>query len=120
MRIRLAAFLAVFSSGCTATAAPPAVTASPLASAERGLSFAQERCASCHGVVPNTVSPNPESPPFEDIANRNGLTVETLGQFLVDSHNFPVAMDFTVTRTQARDLATWMLTMRKAGHQPQH
>lgn len=87
-------------------------------SAQRGLVFAHQRCAACHGVTPNTTSPNPESPPFEDVANMPGLTQATLRRFLSDSHNFPGAMNFTVTRTQIRDLSAYIVTMKKTGYRP--
>ncbi|MEO6716364.1 MAG: cytochrome c [Novosphingobium sp.] len=88
-------------------------------SAQRGLLFVQQHCASCHGVTANTISPNPESPPFEDVANRPGLTVVTLRQFLSDSHNYPAAMNFTVDRARIRDIAAYMLTLRKPNYRPQ-
>lgn len=119
MKARLVLILSALAAGCVAAAPPRTGTAPARPDAARGLAFAQQRCAECHGVKPDTLSPNPESPPFEDIANRNGLTEDTLGQFLIDSHNFPAAMDFSVTDAQARDLAAWMLTMRQPGHQPQ-
>ncbi|MCJ2177037.1 c-type cytochrome [Novosphingobium album (ex Hu et al. 2023)] len=119
MKTRLTFVLAGLAAGCAAATSPPVETTAPMKGAQRGLAFAQQHCAECHGVTANTLSPNPESPPFEDIANRNGLTAETLSQFLIDSHNFPAAMDFTVTGTQASDLAAWMLTMRKPDYQPQ-
>lgn len=119
MKARLVLILSALAVGCVAAAPPRAGTAPGRPEAARGLAFAQQRCAECHGVTPDTLSPNPESPPFEDIANRSGLTEETLGQFLIDSHNFPTAMDFTVSRVEAADLAAWMVTLRKPGHQPQ-
>lgn len=117
MKARFILLLASLAAGCVAAASPPRKASPP--SAERGLAFAQQHCAECHGVTPNALSANPESPPFEDIANRDGVSADTLDQFLIDSHNFPAAMDFKVTRPQARDLAAWMLTMRKPGYQPQ-
>lgn len=87
--------------------------------AQRGLAFAQTHCAACHGVTANATSPNPESPPFEDVANTPGLTSKTLRRFLSDSHNFPAAMQFTVTRAQMRDLSDYIVTLRHPGHRPQ-
>lgn len=84
----------------------------------KGLSFARERCAACHGVTANSTSPNPESPPFEEIANRPGLTSLTLRQFLRDSHNYPEAMDFAVERERIRDLADYIVTLKKPGYKP--
>ncbi len=88
------------------------------ASAQRGLAFAGQRCSGCHGVVENSSSPNPESPPFEDIANRSGVTRQTLQQFLRDSHNYPAAMNFEVEDTRIRDLAAYIVTLKKPGYRP--
>jgi mono/diheme cytochrome c family protein len=88
-------------------------------SPQRGFMFVQQHCASCHAVGTNAISPNPESPPFEDIANRPELTVATLRQFLSDSHNYPAAMNFTVDRARIRDIAAYMLTLRKPNYRPQ-
>lgn len=88
-------------------------------SPQRGLAFVQQHCTACHGVTANSRSPNPESPPFEDVANKPGLTVVTLRQFLSDSHNYPEAMNFTVDRARIRDIAAYMLTLRKPNYRPQ-
>ena len=88
-------------------------------SPQRGLAFVQQHCAACHGVTANSVSHNPESPPFEDVANKPGLTVVTLRQFLSDSHNYPAAMNFTVDRARIRDIAAYILTLRKPNYRPQ-
>lgn len=115
---RTAAIIAMLAAAATASAcAAGSGTRQP--SAQRGLAFAQAHCAACHAVTANGISPNPESPPFEDVANMDGLTSATFSQFLIDSHNFPAAMNFTVQPAQARDLAAYMLTLRKPGHQPQ-
>ena len=84
----------------------------------KGLAFAQERCAACHGVTANSSSPNPESPSFEDIANQPGLTRTSLRRFLTDSHNYPDAMQFTVERSEISNLADYMLTLRRPGYKP--
>jgi len=84
----------------------------------RGLAFARQHCAACHAVTANATSPNPESPPFADIANRPGVTAKTLAQFLHDSHNFPEAMNFSVEPARIKDLADYMLTLRHSGYRP--
>ena len=99
-----------------AQADPPRPALSAVA--RRGLAFAQRRCSACHGVTANTISPNPESPPFEDIANRPGVTRATLRAFLRDSHNYPAAMNFRVERARIRDLADYVLTMKQPGYRP--
>lgn len=100
------------------SAKAPRPTRAQAASAQRGLAFAQARCSGCHGVTANSVSPNPESPPFEDIANRPGTTRETLHTFLRDSHNYPAAMNFTVDGARIRDLAEYLATLQKRGYHP--
>lgn len=112
-----------------ALALPAAVDAGPrpakskaaaaaAARVKHGQAFAEQRCAACHGVTRNSSSPNPESPTFEDIANRPGLTSTTLRQFLRDSHNFPEAMDFAVERERIRELADYIVTLRRADYKP--
>jgi mono/diheme cytochrome c family protein len=86
--------------------------------AQRGLAFAEQRCAACHAVRPNATSPNPDAPPWEDIANRPGVSRATMRAFLRDSHNFPDAMNFRVDARRIRDLADYMLTMRREGYKP--
>ncbi len=103
------------------SASRPALSASHSdlsAQANRGLEFAQTHCAECHGVAANSSSPNPESPPFDDIANQPGLDASTFAAFLSDSHNFPAAMNFTVNPARIDDLAAYLLTLRKPGYLP--
>jgi mono/diheme cytochrome c family protein len=96
----------------------PATASAQGIAARRGLAFAQQRCAACHGVTADASSPNPESPPFDDIANRPGVTRATLQEFLRDSHNYPAAMSFTVPPASIRDLAAYLTTLRKSGYKP--
>ncbi len=89
-----------------------------LAEIERGRVFAEARCAACHAVTANGTSPNPESPSFEDIANRSGLTNATLRQYLRDAHNYPDAMQFRIERGQVRDLSAYIVALKKSGYKP--
>lgn len=105
-----------------AAKAPAPVSAkqkpTPSAAARRGLAFAEQRCSGCHAVTANQASPNPESPSFEDVANRPGVTSATLQQFLRDSHNYPAAMNFRVEAARIRDLAVYIETLKKPGYRP--
>jgi mono/diheme cytochrome c family protein len=107
----------------TTPAAPETAASTPAPhltrSARRGLAFAQTRCSGCHAIAANGTSPNPESPPFEAIANMRELTAATLRQFLSDSHNYPAAMNFTVARARIRDLSDYVLTLRRADYKPE-
>ncbi len=98
----------------TAATQPPALSKR----AKRGLAFAQNHCAACHGITANATSPNPEAPPWDDIANQPGLTAITLRTFLRDSHNYPEAMNFTVDRARVRELADYMVTLQRPGYKP--
>lgn len=95
-----------------------AATPRPGAAAKRGLALAEARCAACHAVRPNQSSPNPESPSFEDVANRPGLTAGTMYRFLRDAHNYPAAMDFTIERRHVRDLSAYFVSLRRPGYKP--
>jgi mono/diheme cytochrome c family protein len=88
------------------------------ATEQRGLAFAQQHCSACHAVTENRMSPNPESPSFQDIANRTGVTRSTLRQFLRDSHNYPAAMNFQVDVEQIDDLTDYVMTMKKPDYRP--
>ena len=86
--------------------------------AQRGLVFAEQRCAACHALRANGSSPNPEAPPWEDIANRAGTTRATMRTFLRDSHNYPAAMNFRVDARRIRDLADYIVTLQRPGYKP--
>ena len=86
--------------------------------AQRGQATAEARCSTCHAIAANGTSPNPESPPFADIANRDGLTSATLRQYLRDAHNYPDAMQFRLNRGEVRDLSAYLVTFKQTGHKP--
>lgn len=100
---------------------PPAVSASDAAAIENSIgdaAFAEAACAGCHAIRPLELSPDPEAPSFSDIANRAGLTRETLSAFLLDAHNYPEAMDFDLTPARAEALTAYILTLRDEAYRP--
>jgi mono/diheme cytochrome c family protein len=99
-------------------AAPHRPVAAKARAIARGHAFAEAHCTACHAITANGSSPNPEAPPWDDIANRPGVTAGTLAEFLADAHNYPAAMDFTVERRAIGDLAAYMLTLRRPGYKP--
>jgi mono/diheme cytochrome c family protein len=99
-------------------AVAPALHAAPSRSAQRGLAFAEARCAACHAIRADRTSPDPEAPSFETIANRPGVTRSTLRRFLRDSHNFPDAMSFRVDARRIGELADHIATLRRPGYRP--
>lgn len=110
------AALAMLASGCQ-TAAPQ--TTGPQTAAAKPPAFVEAACGGCHAVEPPFRSPNPESPSFAAIANRAGLTEETLARWLTDAHNYPEQMDFTLTPAQAQAIADYMVTLRRADYVPE-
>lgn len=117
-RIRIALLAALTLLAATPVPATASQTPDLSASARRGLVLAEQRCAACHAVRANGTSPNPEAPPWEDIANRPGTSNRTLRRFLADSHNFPMAMQFEVARSHIRDLSAWMITLQHKDYRP--
>ncbi len=67
-------------------------------------------------MQPPFLSPNPASPSFDAIANREGLTDETLAAWLTDAHNYPDEMDFDLSPEQAQEIADYMITLRQSDY----
>lgn len=74
--------------------------------------FAQAACGGCHAVRPDSLSPNPASPAFAEIANRPGLTEASMATWLRDAHNYPEDMDFELDGKQVDALAAYILSLR--------
>jgi mono/diheme cytochrome c family protein len=69
-------------------------------------------CGSCHAVTPGTLSPLPQAPTFPEIANRDGLTRETLTAYLRDAHNYPDIMDVGLTDADVALVTDYMLSLK--------
>ena len=80
--------------------------------------LAQAACGSCHSVEPYGLSPNPQAPEWPAIANRRGVTRETLTMWLVDAHNYPGEMDFYLEEDEVQQLVDYMLTLRREDYHP--
>ena len=116
--IALLATLALGASlaGCqTYAAKAPATEAAPPAPP----AFVEAACGGCHAVEPPFLSPNPKSPSFATIANRDGLTEDTIEDWLLNAHNYPEDMDFDLTAEQTRQIAAYMITLRSDDYRPQ-
>ncbi|WP_336985647.1 hypothetical protein [Altererythrobacter aquiaggeris] len=85
---------------------------------DQALAFAQAACADCHAVEAPDLSPHPGAPSFAAVANRKGLTSETLSAYLRDAHNYPEAMDFDLDAPQVDALTRYILTLRDDGFAP--
>ena len=69
-------------------------------------------CGSCHAVTPDTLSPLPQAPTFPAIANREGLTRETLTAYLRDAHNYPDIMDVGLTDEDVALIVGYMVSLQ--------
>jgi mono/diheme cytochrome c family protein len=118
LRIGLLTSLVFALAACQASNATHAGSAGamPIVASNAGesgiLAFAQAACGGCHAVRPNTLSPNPASPAFAEIANRMGLSQASLATWLSDAHNYPEDMDFDLDSKQIDALAAYILTLR--------
>ncbi len=102
--------------------AAPAMDAAPamplLGPAKAGFDMSEALCSGCHAIRVNEISPNPNSPTFEMIANTQGLTEVTLRDWLRDSHNFPERMNFEVAADDVDVLAAYIITLRRDDYTP--
>ncbi|MFL0355107.1 hypothetical protein ACI5KX_01405 [Erythrobacter sp. GH1-10] len=106
--------LAASLSACqTYRSAPEAAASDPQPPA-----FVEAACGGCHAVQPPFLSPNPAAPSFEAIANREGLTEDTLGTWLADAHNYPEVMDFDLEPGHVEQIADYMVTLRREDYVP--
>ncbi|MEM7689462.1 MAG: hypothetical protein AAF291_10615 [Pseudomonadota bacterium] len=94
---------------------PPAASAS---NAPRVPNLVQGVCGDCHGVEPPFLSPNPQAPSFEAIANSAGLTGQSLTRWLIDAHNYPELMEFELSEAEAREVAAYMVTLQREDYEP--
>ena len=69
-------------------------------------------CGSCHAVAPGELSPLPQAPTFPSIANREGLTRETLTTYLRDAHNYPDIMDVGLTDEDVALVVDYMVSLQ--------
>ena len=80
--------------------------------------FVEAACGGCHAVEPPFLSPNPASPSFEAVANREGLDQATLSNWLADAHNYPEEMDFDLEPSHIDQIARYMLTLKRSDYRP--
>lgn len=110
-------FVSSLGAGAPTPVEPRTAASTKPSPAGRGLAFAKRHCAACHGVEVDH-SPKPDAPPFAAIVNKPGLTEETLGTWLYDSHNYPEIMAFEVEPSQISDLSAYMLTLKDPTYRP--
>ena len=80
--------------------------------------FVEAACGGCHAIEPPYLSPVAVAPSFESIANREGLTERTLARWLTDAHNYPEAMDFDLEPKHVKQIADYMITLKRDDYVP--
>ncbi|MEM6585049.1 MAG: hypothetical protein AAF692_04790 [Pseudomonadota bacterium] len=119
MRILLPLSLAALVlTACQTTPSPAPISQVSASQAPKVPNLVQGVCGDCHGVEPPFLSPNPEAPDFEAIANSAGLTGESLTQWLIDAHNYPELMEFELSEAEARAVAAYMVTLQREDYEP--
>ncbi len=102
--------LVVVLSGCVAADRGGPTGHVETSSAEMGLAYGKEACASCHAVEPGQViSPNVAAPSFEALANRPDMTRTALAALLRSPHrNMP---NLIVEPDRIEDLAAYLSSL---------
>ncbi|MFC3102051.1 c-type cytochrome [Altererythrobacter lauratis] len=112
------ALLGAVSTGLAACQPLPTAQGSAAPPHRDVLAFAQAACGGCHAVEADAISPVAEAPEWPRIVNTAGLTRDSLRTWLVDAHNYPEEMDFTLDPPQVDDLVDYMLTLQRADYRP--
>ena len=75
------------------------------ADARRGQSLAEDRCASCHAVVPHARSEVADAPPFDVIARKYDFDAAAIAHAITGPHP---KMNFSPQPAQAADVAAYI------------
>ena len=79
---------------------------------ERGLAYAEANCTECHAVQRGRFdSPEPDAPPFQEIANAEGMSAIALYPFFRTSHrDMP---NFVIQPDDIADLTAYLMSIRR-------
>lgn len=81
-------------------------------SVSEGSKIAQETCSACHAVSGgNFTSPNIDAPPFQDIADKRGMTEMALSVWFRSPH--PTMPNFILNEYEASHLVAYILGLKK-------
>jgi mono/diheme cytochrome c family protein len=84
------------------------------ADAARGRALAEQVCAQCHGIGPEDASPDPDAPPFAEIAAERSVTEYSLRVFFRTSHR--KMPNFILEPDETDDVIRYILSLRRGGH----
>lgn len=90
---------------------PTTAVSQQIGDAEKGLQYASEACSECHAVRPEQlVSPLPEAPRFEDVANISGMTAIALTVWFQTSH--PTMPNIIIEDNDMKDVIQYILSLK--------
>ena len=81
------------------------------ANADQGATLAKRWCATCHVVDGDQKQASADVPPFAVIAKKTDFSPEKVAAFLIEPH--PKMPNFTLSRSEAADIAAFIGTLRK-------
>jgi mono/diheme cytochrome c family protein len=76
-----------------------------------GQAYAKQICAECHAVLPNEqISPLPQAPTFQNVANMRGMTEMALTVWLQSSH--PTMPNIVLKPDDLRDVIAYITSLK--------
>ncbi len=77
-----------------------------------GQAYAKDVCAACHAVLPNEeISPLPQAPTFQSVANLPGMTEMALTVWLQTSH--PTMPNIVLKPDDLRNVVAYIASLKK-------
>ena len=79
---------------------------------EAGAAYAKKVCAACHAVLPNEqISPLPQAPTFQSVANTPGMTEMALTVWLQSSH--PTMPNIVLAPDDMRNVVAYIRSLER-------
>jgi len=92
-------------------ALPAAAAAQDLGNAKLGHDYAAQVCAECHDVeASGEVSPNPDAPTFQSVADTPGMTARALAVWMRTSH--PTMPNLIIKPDDMDNVIAYIMSLR--------
>jgi len=91
---------------------PGAAAAQDLGNAGVGMEYAERACAECHDVdAGGEISPNPDAPSFQSVADTTGMSPRALVVWLQTSH--PTMPNLIVKPNDMDNVIAYIMSLRR-------
>jgi mono/diheme cytochrome c family protein len=91
---------------------PVAAAAQDLGTPELGKQYAAQVCADCHDVEPSgEISPNPDAPSFQSVADTPGMSGRALAVWMQTSH--PTMPDLIIKPDDMDNVIAYIMSLRR-------